>query len=91
MALSLTRSGPVGVTHHLVLSCSDFPPGSPRAAVPVQRASYADPPRGERRDLESRGLEIRGLERLGLERNGDSAIFSDSPQPAPQVSGALKH
>ena len=86
MALSLTRSGPVGVTHHLVLSCSDFPPGFPRAAVPVQRASYADPPRGERRDVKSGGLE-----RHGLERNGDSAILSDSPQPAPQVSGALKH
>ena len=65
------------------------------------QASYADPPHGERRDLKSRGLktlglerlglERLGLERLGLERLGDSAIFSDSPQPAPQVSGALKH
>ena len=38
VALSLTRSGSVGVTHHLVLSCSDFPPGRFPAERPHQCA-----------------------------------------------------
>jgi len=53
VALSLTRSGPVAVGHHRVLSCSDFPrPSGARTRPPVQhpdgrRAS------GDRRSSES--------------------------------------